>query len=105
MDRDYETLDKFIEDYPDEFKAVRAILIEYWDPIDTAASGERGAYDHYVPQVVFLGMGGASARVIADHLADMEVRIMGLLNSTPQQWLRCKKAAEAIVDYFAGRTA
>jgi hypothetical protein len=103
MDRDYETLDEFIADYPDEFQAVRAILIEYWDPIDTAASGERGAYDPYVPQVVFLGMEGASAIVIADHLADMEVRIMSQPNSTPQQWLRCKKAAEAIVGYFAGK--
>jgi hypothetical protein len=100
MDRVYETLDKFIDDYPDEFKAVQAILVEYWDHIDAAAGGERAAYDPYVPQVVFLGLGGASAMVIADHLADVEVRIMGQAHSTPQQWLRCKKAADAIVQYF-----
>jgi len=104
MDRVYSSVAQFIGDYPEEFRTVRDILVEYWDPVIVQSkSGSTESIDPFVPAVVFLGLDRRSVVHIADFLAESEAGLLGLAQSTPQQWLRCKKAAEAIIEYFINR--
>jgi hypothetical protein len=92
---------QLMKDHPDEFNAVRAILLEYWNPIDKRARPSvQYKFDSYVPQVMLFCMNGSSVSEIASYLVEIETKRMGVIHSTPQHWLRCKQGAEALVDYF-----
>ena len=104
MNRAYASLEEFIEHHPEEFTAVRAILAEYWAPVAALADQEpKLSIDAYVPRVVFLGLDQSSLVNITDFLAESEAALLGMPAPTPQQWLRCKKAAEAVIEYFEKR--
>lgn len=59
--------------------AIRAVLLEDWDPIDVQHVPEaQGEYDGYVGSVYRLLARGASAEEIAEHLARVERESIGL---------------------------
>lgn len=102
-DREY-TVAQFMEEHPRETADIQAILVEYWDPMEVVDPiSYRGEYDTFVPMVALMGMEGGSVAGIADCLEQIQMGIMGVLESTPQHWLRCKRAAEAVVEYFRDR--
>ena len=104
MNRVFASLEEFKDHHPEEFEAVRAILEEYWVPVaEVPVQAPQLAIDAYVPRVVFLALDQSSLVNITDFLAESEAALLGMTESTPQQWLRCKKAAEAVIEYFEKR--
>jgi hypothetical protein len=60
-------------------RAVNSILFEHWDPLGIrAAEGPEDEYVSYVPQLIGRVQRGASDAELADYLAEVESRQMGL---------------------------
>jgi biotin carboxylase len=83
-------------EFSEAFQAVRAILLQHWDPIGISTEPDaQDEYDSYVPQVVVLGSEGKPADVAA-YLAEIETERMWLKND----WNRCRETARAVEQYF-----
>jgi hypothetical protein len=60
-------------------RAVNRILFEHWDPLGIrAAEGPEDEYLSYVPQLIGRVQRGASDAELADYLAEVKSRQMGL---------------------------
>jgi hypothetical protein len=61
------------------FKAIRAILLDQWDPIGiTETGGPPGEYDNYVWPIVRMVQLAATPENIASHLLQIERSAIGL---------------------------
>lgn len=72
------------DDMPALLAAVSAVLFDRWDPIGAQAmdpSWPRDEYDGYAAGVLELMLNNASDDVVAEHLARIEDRWMGLTPS------------------------
>lgn len=79
-------------EFGEAYQAVRAILLEHWDPIGVKTEPDaQDEYDSYVPEAVALASRGRSGDVAA-YLAETETRMMGLKGD----WAKCTKTAELI---------
>jgi hypothetical protein len=64
---------------------LKALLMQYWDPIGVkGASSARDEYDSYLGQLANVLRNGADATAVAEHLAEIQTRRMGLPSTAGQ---------------------
>lgn len=79
---------------PSRFRAVRAVLLEIWDPIGIGeVNAAQDEYDAYVPGILRLLEKGASRDDLASYLSDIATTQMGLIEDEA----RNRAAAERLL--------
>ena len=67
--------------WQDKIEAIRAVLLESWDPIGILdAGGPQDEYDAYIPAILQLVERRVSVAELARHLGDIATNEMGLVD-------------------------
>ena len=84
--------------YKENFYAIRAILINDWDPIGVSDVDQaQDEYDSYIPGILKIISSGGGVSELSAHLLAIERNEMGL----PGNYLRAESSSVKIIDLLS----